>query len=56
MRSYPKITVTTKGEDFLRGGHVWVYADEVIKLSASIQNGELADVYSQKDKYLGTGF
>ena len=56
MRQYPKITVTPKGEDFLRGGHVWVYADEVTRISAPIENGALADVYSQKEKYLGTGF
>ena len=56
MRQYPRITVTPKGEDFLRGGHVWVYADEVTKHSAPIENGALTDVYSQKEKYLGTGF
>ena len=40
----------------LRGGHVWVYADEVTSLSEPVENGALADVYSKKDKYLGTGF
>jgi len=55
-RNYPKITITEKGEKMLRGGHVWVYADEVISLSKAPQNGGLADVYSKKDKYLGTGF
>lgn len=33
-----------------------MYADEVTELSRAIENGELADVYSQKGKYLGTGF
>ena len=56
MRNFPRITVTPKGEDFLRGGHVWVYEAEVIQLSAPIENGALADVFSQKGKYLGTGF
>ena len=55
-RNYPKITITEKGEKMLRGGHVWVYADEVISLSKDPKNGGLADVYSKKDKYLGTGF
>ena len=55
-RTYPKITVTEKGEKMLRGGHVWVYADEVVAMTALPENGALADVYSQKDKYLGTGF
>ena len=56
MRPYPKITVTKKGEDFLRGGHVWVYADEITETAGALTDGELADVYSQKGKYLGTGF
>ena len=56
MRAYPIIKVTSKGEDFLRGGHVWVYADEITHCSAPIENGGLTDVYSQKGKYLGTGF
>ncbi len=56
MRTYPTIKVTPKGEEFLRGGHVWVYADEITDCSAPIDNGGLADVYTQKGKYLGTGF
>ncbi len=56
MRTYSKITVTKKGEDFLRGGHVWVYADEITGTEGECTNGGLADVYSQKGKYLGTGF
>ncbi len=56
MRIYPTVTVTEKGEKFLRGGHVWVYADEVVSLSDEIRDGALADVRSKKGKYLGTGF
>lgn len=56
MRNYPIVTVTEKGEKFLRGGHVWVYADEVVSLSAEPEDGSLADVRSAKGKYLGTGF
>ncbi len=56
MRNYPIVTVTEKGEKFLRGGHVWVYADEVTSLSATPEDGTLVDVRTQKGKYLGTGF
>ncbi len=56
MNNYPKITITEKGEKLLRGGHVWVYADEVISFTEEPENGTLAHVYSQKNKYLGTGF
>ena len=27
-RSYPRYTVTPKGEAWLKGGHPWVYEDE----------------------------
>ena len=30
--TYPVAIITEKGEKLLRGGHVWVYADEVISL------------------------
>ena len=28
-RSYPRYTVTPKGEAWLKGGHPWVYEDEI---------------------------
>ncbi len=56
QRHYPRATITPKGEKSLRGGHVWVFADEVIELSATPTDGNLVDIYSTKDKYLGTGF
>ena len=69
MRTLPKITITQKGADLLRGGHVWVYADEVTAIDGTPNNGEsdrgarvgivdgdLTDVYSPKGRYLGTGF
>ncbi len=35
-RSYPKATITEKGERSLRGGHPWVFADEVTELSGGM--------------------
>lgn len=55
-RNYPKATVTEKGEKAMRSGHPWVYADEITDLSGSYENGGLADVYSRKGRWLGTGF
>ncbi len=55
-RIYPKATVTEKGEKALRGGHPWVYADEITDIYGSYENGGLADVYSRKGRWLGTGF
>lgn len=55
-RGYPKAKITQKAESALRGGHPWVFADEVIDLDSEYENGTLVDVYSAKDKFLGTGF
>ncbi len=55
-RTYPRATVTEKGEKALRGGHPWVYAEEITELSGEYRNGGLADVFSRKGRYLGTGY
>ena len=55
-RSYPRATVTEKGEKALRGGHPWVYAEEITDLSGEYENGGLVDVFSRKSRYLGTGY
>ncbi len=56
MRRYIQATVTRKGERAARGGHPWVFADEIAALSGTPQNGELVDVVSEKGKYIGTGW
>lgn len=55
-RNYPCVYVTAKGERAARGGHPWVYAEEVTQIDGDYQNGELVDVLTSKRKYLGTGF
>ncbi len=54
-RIYKKVTVTNKAEKSILLGHPWVYGEEIIKKD-DISNGEIVDVVSVKDKYLGTGF
>lgn len=56
MRKYPKFYITPKGERAARGGHPWVYGDEVTNVEGEYQNGDLVDVVTSKGKYLGTGF
>lgn len=53
---FPKVYITVKGEKALRGGHPWVYADEVASSDGEYENGCLVNVYSQKKRFLGTGF
>ena len=55
-RSFPKAYITEKGERALRGGHPWVFADEVTSIEGEYINGDLIDIRSKKDRYLGTGF
>ena len=54
-REYKKVTITNKGEISVLNGHPWIYNGEIVKKD-EIVNGELVDVISLKDKYLGTGF
>lgn len=54
-RNFGKISITEKGERALRGGHPWVYADEVTATD-EVENGAVVDVFSQRGRYLGSGF
>ncbi len=54
-RQYPIITITQKGESWLRGGHPWLYDAEVTGTVGDITNGCLVDIISQKGAYIGTG-
>ena len=55
-RNFPYAKITAKQEKSVRRGHPWIYADEITEQSESIENGSLTDVFSEKNKYLGTGF
>lgn len=55
-RPYKKATITEKAERAARNGHPWVYGEEIIELSAVPENGDIVDVYTKKDRWLGAGF
>lgn len=55
-RSFPAFTVSKKCEASLKNGHPWVYDNEITSSPDVIENGAIADVFSQKGAYLGTGF
>lgn len=55
-RQYPIVTITDKGSDFIESGNNWVYENEIISFSKEHQNGDIVDVLSRKEKYLGSGF
>lgn len=55
-REFKKVHITKKGENSILMGHPWVYVGEIIKKDNNIENGEIVDIISEKDKYLGSGF
>lgn len=54
-RQFPSVTVTKKAEAALKGGHPWIYDAEITATSGPLENGCLADAFSEKGAYLGTG-
>lgn len=56
MRNYPVVTVSEKAEKSIRGGHPWVYSDEVREVCGTYAPGDIVDVKSGKGKYLGSGY
>ena len=55
-RGYPTVTVSKKCERFIKGGHIWVYADEILGVDGEYENGDIADVLTEKGRYLGSGY
>lgn len=55
-RGYPQVTVSRKCERFIKGGHVWVYQDEIQSVSGAYENGDIVDVLTDKGRYLGSGY
>lgn len=55
-REYTKAYITQKAERSLRGGHPWVYGDEVTNIQGNYSAGDIVDVYSSKERFLGSGF
>ncbi len=54
-REFARFVITTKGQRWVESGHPWVYAAEVVEEQGTCENGDLADVVTQKGRYLGTG-
>lgn len=54
-RDFPRVTVTEKCRKRTSGGHPWIYDNEITSAD-DIIDGALADVISEKGRYMGTGF
>lgn len=55
-RELPYVTVTKKAEKSLKGGHPWLFGEEITSLNGTYENGDLVDVYTEGKKFIGTGF
>ena len=56
MRNFKKVIVDERGRERIINSHPWVYDSNIEKIDEKITDGDLVDVVSLKDKYLGTGF
>lgn len=50
------VLISEKAEKSVRGGHPWVFEDEVGFVSDGIEDGNLITVKNPKGRFLGTGF
>lgn len=55
-RNYTRFIITPKGEKHVKSGHPWVFGEEVTEIQGEYHNGDIVDVYTGKDKYLGSGY
>lgn len=59
-RPYPKVIISRKGAKLLRGGHVWVFEGEVLRMEPGedgrmAENGDVVDVFEENGTWQGAG-
>jgi 23S rRNA (cytosine1962-C5)-methyltransferase len=50
-----RLRITAAAENFVRGGHPWIFADSVRESNRAGTAGELAIIFDRKDKFLAVG-
>lgn len=50
------LMVSDKAKKSIQQGHPWIYEQEIISMEGNYENGDILDVYSLSNKYLGSGF
>ena len=55
MRELTKIVLNSGKDQSPRRFHPWVFSGAIKKAPENLQNGDIVEVYSSKDEYLGTG-
>lgn len=55
-RGYPLVTIYERARRRQERFHPWVYDNEIKSIQGEYTNGELVDVISESNSYIGTGF
>lgn len=55
MNSRTQVILSSGKDQSLRRYHPWVFSGAIKKIKGPVQDGDIVDVYSNKDEYLGTG-
>jgi 23S rRNA (cytosine1962-C5)-methyltransferase len=56
MESLPTVVLKPGEADRIVAGHPWIYAGEILRLTAPVADGELVQVKDHRQRLLGTGF
>jgi 23S rRNA (cytosine1962-C5)-methyltransferase len=51
-----KITVNQKGKRRIEGGHPWVFSSDIIEAGKAIDPGDVVDVLSAENRFMGRGY
>lgn len=55
QRIYPAVRISSKAERAVKGGHPWVYGEEIVSEDKDIQDGQIVDVFAG-NAWQGAGF
>ncbi|MDQ3112280.1 MAG: class I SAM-dependent rRNA methyltransferase, partial [Bacteroidota bacterium] len=50
-----RVILSSGKDQSLRRFHPWVFSGAIKKIKGPVQEGDVVDVYSNQDEYLGTG-
>lgn len=56
MREFTKVKISKRASQRQESNHPWIFDNEIEEVIGSYNNGDLVDVISYKDKYIGTGY
>lgn len=56
MPNFPRIVLRNSKVNAVKRFHPWIFSGAIKQTDASLQDGDLAEVYSESGEYLATGF